>query len=247
MSLDEKLIIKIIKSVAINLCYLNNELEPVKNNNYFSEKVIFPVKRQKKNIKRISEQELRLVFCQELYERNIHFSIETPTKYKYKLSKNYDCHSSSLDGENGQSASIDTTIFNYLKTENRFERKFNIEFKHKGGLLGISKDILKLFAEDENALFIQLLKNSNRGTFVNENEKCLFKKYVDSINAYKEFWNKKKNKFIIFSFIILDKKSLFYKKFIKKDLNSVESFFYKNLQKSDDAVLSTNGWKIVDL
>lgn len=243
MSLDEKLIIDIIKSVAKNLCYLNNELEPIKDNNYISRKVIFPVKRQKTNIIRISEQELRLVFCQELYKKNIYFSIETPTKYKYKLSKYYDRHSLFRDCRTGQSASIDTTVFNYLKTNNRFERNLNVEFKHKGSLLGISKDIMKLFAEDENALFIHLLKNSNMGTFINENGKCLFKKYVDSVYSYKKYWNGKKKKFIIFSFIILEKKLLLYKKFVKNDLNNVESFFYKNFNKSDVQELFTNGWK----
>lgn len=246
MRFDEKLIADVIRSVTEHLCYVNNELKPINEKNYFSRKIIFPLKRQGINIIRISEQELRLVFCQELFKRNIYFSVETPTKYKYKLSKNYDCHSLFLDGENGRSASIDTTIFSYLKTENRFERKLNIEFKYKGSLLGISKDILKLFAEDESALFFQLLNNSNRGTLTNENEKCLFRKYVDSINSYKEYWNKKKNKFIIFSFIILNKKLLFYKKFVKKDLNNVESFFYKNLRKNDDEILSTNGWKVVN-
>lgn len=80
----EKIAVDIIKSSAAEICYINNELKPKKGGNYLKNKILFPLKRQRENIVRISEQELRVLFCQELFKRDIHFSIETPTKNKYK-------------------------------------------------------------------------------------------------------------------------------------------------------------------
>jgi len=116
---------------------------------------------------RVSEQELRFLFVEEfLKEPNngFYYSVETPTKEKYKFGKTND--DIKIDAS-GRSASIDMCTFKKC-SENKYHRLLNIEFKNaNASQKSISKDILKLMHEKENGAFVLLLKNTNIGTLNN--------------------------------------------------------------------------------
>ena len=126
--------------------------------------VIFP-RYSKQNI-RVSEQELRCVFIQELCERGLHYSVETPTIKKYTFTdkdnpKVYD----EKDSDCGESARIDLTIHDKNDLNKRL---CIIEFKAHGGTSehNYKKDLLKLYAEPDGSLryFIQIFESFNGGT-----------------------------------------------------------------------------------
>ncbi len=128
---------------------------------------------------RVSEQELRFLFVEEfLKEPNngFYYSVETPTKEKYKFGKtNDDIKIDAL----GRSASIDMCIFKKCN-ENKYHRLLNIEFKNaNASQKSISKDILKLIHEEENGAFVLLLKNTDDGTL-----KSVFEKFSNSVDTH---------------------------------------------------------------
>jgi len=55
--------------------------------------LIYPLKG---GVKRVSEQEARMLFCAELLNRGIMFSVETPTVYKYRMTGE-ECSAGSID------------------------------------------------------------------------------------------------------------------------------------------------------
>ena len=142
-------------------------------------RILFPKKRDKTI--RISEQELRFVFVEQLLNYikdpgwDVYYSVETPTKNAYK---GFQDGKPEVDDEKGQSGNIDLCIH-----DNQGNRICLIEFKALNPKeADYQKDFCKLQHEDEgnnNILryFIQIVENVDSGTMKNIGEKI----YVDEI------------------------------------------------------------------
>jgi len=145
-------------------------------------RLIFPqycVGKHKKK-KRISEQEARFLFVLELEKQNdFYYSVETPTKKSYRFSDKSKKDFSPQICENGQSASIDVTLYKYEKNE--FIRKHLIEFKF-GNVYTCKKDFLKLLCDDEKTnpnFYINILENCDIRTLASVVDK--FEKSIKHI------------------------------------------------------------------
>ena len=170
-------------NVARKLIKLPNEKEGIKSCPTLLSKLIFPQYERKTEI-RISEQESRILFCYEIenYYEEIFYSIETPTEKTYHFGKRL--KDITLDNK-GQSALIDMSLFE-LKNK-QFKQKVNIEFKaHNVEESHITKDILKLFAEEQSGLFFHTLKTIDSGTLNNSGNTGILDKYRKSIKEFKD-------------------------------------------------------------
>ena len=172
---------KIIKNVYDN----QQEKEGLKGAGDES-RIIFPKKREnKKGVyeTRISEQELRFVFVEQLNNEikgledndkpsekwDVYYSVETPTMHGYT---GFKIGQSKADDENGQSGNIDLTIHD--KQGNRI---CLIEFKALNPKRAdYQKDFCKLVMEDKKnkdllRYFIQIVENVDSRTMRNIREK----------------------------------------------------------------------------
>jgi hypothetical protein len=248
----EEKIIEICKEVLDSLSKMGYESK----GNVYDEKLIFPVKTliKKENKKeetedRISEQELRQLFIDKFKAKaypGLYYSIETPTKAKYKFGES-DKNSKDAEGlknikvdENGQSALLDMCIFK--KVGKKYTRNLNIEFKHQNApLKDIAKDVLKLMKEEQNGAFIFLLKNTNKGTLNNKRNGKLG--VLDKLSkSFTEFynrdngsnWNGNGKKSIHLIILSLEQKknskgaALIYSALDKDNLYDLTSFFSMN-------------------
>ena len=139
--------------------------------------IIFPkyTHGQKKGKLRVSEQEMRFAFVEEMRSKypNWYYSVETPTDKKY-LFKGKPCIIPEEE-QGGQSAQFDLTIYEDSKGEKVLA---HIEFKaHNPDIHEMKKDFLKLSEDttDPNTarVFIHLLKTCNDGTVKNLREEKL--------------------------------------------------------------------------
>jgi hypothetical protein len=190
---------------------------------------------------RISEQELRFLFVEEFLKEpsnDFYYSVETPTKEKYKFGKTHD--DIKID-PSGRSASIDMCIFKKC-SENKYHRLLNIEFKNANtSKKSISKDILKLMHEEENGAFVLLLKNTNTGTLNNSAESRfgVIDKLIEAINYHQNkqvLWNGGDKKVIELIILSLE----------EKEKNKALPFIYhRTIYKSemDTLDISLNKWK----
>jgi len=230
--------IKISKSVLSRLCSMDTE---TKNNNSF-EHLIIPIKIQANGTKiknRISEQELRLLFIEELKKEypDLFFSIETPTVKKYSFGKLF--NDIKLDTK-GQSGSIDLCIFE--RDLNSYKRILNVEFKHKNvNIHNIGKDILKLIAETCNGLYIHLLENTKDNTLKNDGLTGVFDKLFKSFNDSKKNW-KNSNQSIQIIIISLKQKTIISRVIKKNELNNLDSIFFQNSSLKNINNVKGNGW-----
>lgn len=140
--------------------------------NYYG-RIIFPKKRNEKCNKediRLSEQELRFIFVEQLNEYinkhkewNVFYSVETPTVDTYSF-KNEPTRKRVEEG--GRSANFDLVIHN-----DKAERIALIEFKASNPpIKNYQKDLVKLSNEKEAGdlrYFIQLLENTETNTIDN--------------------------------------------------------------------------------
>ena len=133
-------------------------------------RLIFPKKSD--GTIRVSEQELRFIFVEQLNEHvrenwDVYYSVETPTEYNYRFSgaSTPECHGVETDG---RSANIDLSIHN-----NQGERIALIEFKHGHDFDAMNKDFLKLAKEKGDSLrfFVGLLSSSAQVTIDSIDEK----------------------------------------------------------------------------
>jgi hypothetical protein len=206
-----------------------------------SERLIFPKKvNGSKAENRISEQELRLIFIEELRNKNPNsfYSVETPTGEKYVFGKKYtDIKATG----SGRSASLDLCIFK--RKNEKYNRSLNIEFKHSNiPIKNIAKDILKLIHEEQDGAFIHLLDNTDRGTLCNTRLTGVWDKLFQSFKDFKKYWSndKKSIQIVIMS---LKENTLIYRKIKKADLKNLDSiFFRKDICGAIDSV-SSHGWK----
>lgn len=192
---------------------------------------------------RISEQELRFLFVEEFLKKlnnGFYYSVETPTKEKYKFGKTNDDIKNDVSG---RSASIDMCIFKKCN-KNKYTRIFNIEFKNtNASKKSISKDILKLMNEKENGAFLLLLKNTNKGTLNNiaEIRDGVVDKLIEALKHHyknEKNWNGDEEKYIEFIILSLEKKKngkpfMLHRKIYKSDINNLDN--------------SLNNWLIEDL
>ena len=134
-------------------------------------RIIFP--KYRKDETRISEQELKQVFIEQLNKEieykdwDVYYSVETPTekKYRFKGKNNPE------QDDSGRSGNFDLVIHN-----NKFERIALIEFKaNNPKSKDYLKDIVKLSEENCEGkvlrFFIQIVRNSNGTTKNNLHEK----------------------------------------------------------------------------
>ncbi len=239
-------IVKICRKVLDALIITGSEnsiIDPVGH-------LIFPAKND--DI-RISEQELRQVFIdkfKDLHE-NLYYSIETPTKGKYNLGKNYDeinvCNE--INNIIGQSALIDMSVFKRNDENKLYKRIINIEFKHQNApIKDIGKDVLKLMYEDQKGAFIFLLDNTNKGSLNNPSETR--KGVMDKLNQSfinfrnKEYWKGDKN--ILIVIMSLKEKSLIYRTITNEDFDNRENNFSINSNGFGNikTVSTESGWTI---
>jgi hypothetical protein len=144
--------------------------------------VVFPNISNKKDEYRVSEQEFRFAFIEALIEHNkkaeesdkIHYSVETPTKAKYRFPKDdlpKIVEKNEEQSSEGQSASFDLTLYRNKKIIAL------IEFKaHNVNKLHVWKDLLKLQNPKEGdegcyRYFLWLFKSKNSGTEKSVREK----------------------------------------------------------------------------
>lgn len=161
---------------------------------------------------RVSEQELRFLFLEEFLKKpsnGYYYSVETPTKEKYRFGKTND--DIKID-PTGRSASIDLCVFE--RNVDKYNRVLNIEFKNaNASKKSISKDILKLIHEKEDGAFILLLKNTNAGTLNNlaESRDGVVDKVMSSLTNHNNnelHWKGDDKKLIEIIIISLEEKDL---------------------------------------
>ena len=134
---EDNLVINAFANFNKLICEFYHLADDVENS---SLPLIFP---ENKGCKRISEQEIKYLFCKEIWDKNITFSIETPTIQKYKFSGK----------EREISGNIDVCIH-----EKNGKRLNNIEFKaHHTGNFG--RDFEKLRCENGDNIFIHIIDN----------------------------------------------------------------------------------------
>lgn len=126
-------------------------------------RIVFPQKRD--NTTRISEQELRFVFVEQLIKKiqegwDVYYSIETPTRGTYSGFSNGETPKQDVEGRSGE---FDLVIFN-----NRLERIALIEFKaNNASDHEHIKDFCKLNNPKEGVVlkyFIEIVKSFDKGT-----------------------------------------------------------------------------------
>lgn len=158
-------------------------IENFENERNFSH-IIFPkyFRKHEKEI-RYSEQELRYVFLNKLQKENLLFSIETPTKFRYRLKEEEEpkvLFNNESSEDNFQSAMIDTTLYD-LKTN----IISHIEFKYgQCPVFPVQKDFLKLICELDDSdrnYFVHYFSSSDKKT-----KNAICDKYGQALNAIKE-------------------------------------------------------------
>lgn len=168
---DEKHLENVVKNtfeVLKKVYKTQKENTPQENNDGNESRIIFPKKRDETT--RISEQELRFVFVEQLNNEikgdslcgekwDVYYSVETPTGEKYGFTS-----------RSKESGNIDLVIHDAAK----FRRIALIEFKaNNRDAKGYQKDFEKLTNEKEGEIrwFIQIVEDSGSGTKANISEK----------------------------------------------------------------------------
>jgi hypothetical protein len=174
---------KLIEDTIRKYRLIKNESDTVKG----SIGLIYPQKRS--NDIRISEQELKILFCAELLNKNKIFSVETPTVGIY-----------SFTGSAYESGNIDVCVFDFLG--GKYNRINNMEFKAHNK--SYRSDFEKLIGEEGNNYLIHILPSINNGTLYNttlSSRKPVINKYIEEIKTiYSD--TTKLNKYSILTFYI---------------------------------------------
>jgi|GEM_PF-618502 len=263
MSNKTKLSMSDLKTICINTAVKLFDLKNRTKSNSILEaksRIIFPLYHNDtdEGKERISEQEARFLFIQELtksYE-DVFYSVETPTLKNYIFSKKLNKKDDSLPkvaDTGGTSASTDSSIYN----DDIQKPSYNIEFKaHNVSQKNITKDILKLIAEDSNGLFFHLLENVDDKTLTVEknSEEGVIIKYKNAIGHIKTYndisillGNINSAKDIIFFICSLNPKFILCKKGTKKEILESDNFFdFKYNFKKKVQIENLNGWDFID-
>jgi hypothetical protein len=130
--------------------------------------IIFPVTRSQEI--RISEQELKVLFCAGLLNNNKIFSVETPTRGVYAFS-----------GINSESGNLDVCVYEYT---GKYRRANCIELKAHN--TECKTDFEKLICEEGENYFIHILPGIDNGTLYRQTHGSrtpVINKYVDAIKT----------------------------------------------------------------
>ncbi|GAB6394027.1 MAG: hypothetical protein MdMp024_0339 [Bacteroidales bacterium] len=190
----EDLIVESLVNVA-DLCFIkdgrciNNVTNPMKNN------LVFPeyCNGTNKGTRRVSEQEARFLFVQAVeQDKQFLYSVEAPTKEKYRFSGD---GAPKIDPD-GQAGNIDACLYD----SNR-NRKHLIEFKALNPTPdSYSKDFLKLICDEDNDkltnYFVQVIENSDKGTFKSIEDK--YKGAIENAQEQAKIKNKNQSHLVIF-------------------------------------------------
>lgn len=139
--------------------------------------LIYPQKNEPKKggpLKRISEQEGKILLCHILLQKNVVFSLETPTVEKY-----------SFTGNRNISGNLDLCI--YEIRNNKYYRTNCIEYKAHNMRKTYKTDFQKLLHEQGNNYFIHILQSADNYTLCSLKEKKskgkpVINKYLSDIN-----------------------------------------------------------------
>jgi len=211
------------------------ELQKINCENKISDKnsesrLIFPKycvgKDKHKDTKRISEQEARFLFVRILEnQKSFYYSVETPTKERYKdfSKRNKDSSENKPDiaGENeGRSASIDVTLYEKDDDNNNFCRKHLIEFK-QGNVETCKKDFLKLLYDEDGLTnyYVNILDRDNIKKW-RTLKSIIIDKYKKAIDELPKRVSNNKSTLSIILFNIKDGVIIFFK--------DIEKFFKEN-------------------
>lgn len=127
---------------------------------------------------RVSEQELKQTFIYFLQEEGLYYSVETPTKWKYRFTgetkddKNVPRKCVS-EGDKGRSANIDLSVYEVLTKDEAAELVAHVEFKSGNPEpKDIEKDLLKLCVEPvKYGYFLLIVKSSDDEIWKNLTQK----------------------------------------------------------------------------
>ena len=129
-------------------------------------RLIFPFKRS--DLVRVSEQESKILLCQLLESTRYFYTIETPTREKYRQT-----------GVVGQSALTDVTLYGSRSASDRI---LNVELKSgTANLEAFRKDFEKLPREGVDALWFHTLERANSRTL-----KTIFTRMIDAMDLVSE-------------------------------------------------------------
>lgn len=212
-----KTVEEIIKESLDELVKIANEEETQQKN-----KLIFP--KYSNGAVRISEQEARFLFIEKVIkDYDGFFSVETPTKFKYRFSEGGNKLDIPLILEEGKSGNIDVCL--YDKDKNL---KHLIEFKaHISKQFEFNKDFLKLKYDNTitklSNYFVHILNSYNSRTI--EGLKERYKKAFD-LNE-----NRIENDITIFVCMLNVPKKYNSKNIISFDLKNYEEELKKLLNK----------------
>ncbi len=211
--------IKTLQDISLTtletLCKTGNERDEINKN---LNKLVFPKDQQpqRKNKIRISEQEARLIFIQQLANQRFYYSIETPTIKKYKFTEN---------AVSKRSGSLDLCL--YKSDNNKMRRELNIEFKAHN-MKNYFQDFEKLFREPGNGMFFHLLESVNNGTLnANNSRKGVLVKYEKSLQKVKKELDNQNGKFVLFVLASLSPKFLISLNITKANINKENIFNLK--------------------
>lgn len=184
---------EIIKDVYSNQQEKNDQNDSRKKT---ESRILFPRNCNNKDGKekietRVSEQELRFIFVEQLNKEigedgenwDVYYSVETPTKGDYLFKEDYPRQ----EDKDGQSANFDLVIH-----DSNFRRIALIEFKaNNPDIHDYQKDIVKLTNEDEKGAlryFIQILENTQEGSKRNTLKSIEEKTNPQQDSNWKEKW-----------------------------------------------------------
>ena len=161
---------QVLKEVYQNQCEGKGEFS-----SNCDSRIVFPQYREDGKI-RVSEQELRFVFVEQFnqiaQEKDLYYSVETPTRWRYKGFASGNPEPAKNEKEkNTRSGEFDMTIFDQMGN-----RICLIEFKaHNVKDANFEKDFVKLNnsneGEDVGAYFVLLLEGCDDGTIKSVKEK----------------------------------------------------------------------------
>jgi len=176
--------------------------------------LLYPKKRD--SSERISEQEAKILFCHILLEKNVAFSVETPTIEKY-----------SFTGNTKRSGNLDLCI--YEKKENKYVRSNCIEYKAHNESTTYQSDIEKLLSEKGNNYFVHILDSVNSGTLYTSsaqiNRTPVINKYIDTIKRLNDSKACNEIRFdsLTFYICILNPFCIITNKIYKKDIADIDT------------------------
>jgi len=173
--------------------------------------LMLPTKRDKS--RRVSEQESKILLCQELETRRFFYSIETPTRLTYIQI-----------GKIPMSARLDVTIYNKRDPNSRL---LNVELKSQNpNVESFRKDFEKLVREGIPGLWFHTIVNANSATW-----NSIFKKVNEAFKSLKNYCKTKSHN-IRFAFLVLNNSQLFLAdiKICPDIIDKVERIFSKKSQ-----------------